>query len=288
MLPSFLIIGAMKSATTSLFRDLGYSPAVFLPEDKEPNSLTSEAVLSGEGRRAYEALFSGATAGQLCGEASTAYTKRPEIDGVAGRAHALLGPELKLIYLVRDPVERIISHHHHDVARGVASPDIDAEVRRQPRYLDISRYAYQLEPWIETFGRDHLLILRFEDFTARRREVVDEVCRFLGLQPCGHLIDAGKTFNPGDNRRPTTALWRRLVGHPLYRRGLRRLLPWQVRERLRLRLLPKAPARPPPPRPETVDWIVDELHEDMEALGHLMGSAGAAPWERWRQARSES
>lgn len=84
--PDFLIIGAMKAGTTTLYRDLVDHPNIFLPEQKEPNTL----VMYGSDMRRiiddYASLFARSPQDAICGEASTAYTKRPDNEGVAARA----------------------------------------------------------------------------------------------------------------------------------------------------------------------------------------------------------
>jgi len=117
-LPHFLIIGAMKSGTTTLYRDMLTHRRVFFSADKEPMNLVNDDVLTAEGRHAYESLFAGAGRDSVCGEASTAYTKLPVYPGVPRRALQLLGPELRLIYIMRHPIERLISHHHHQCVVG--------------------------------------------------------------------------------------------------------------------------------------------------------------------------
>ena len=110
MTPDFLIVGAMKAGTTTLYHDLSEHPDIFLPVLKEPEVLTTLERLD-EMRAYYARLFRPARPGQLKGEASTAYTKRPNNEGVAEKARALCGDGLKIIYIRRDPVERIRSQY---------------------------------------------------------------------------------------------------------------------------------------------------------------------------------
>lgn len=280
MLPSFLIIGAMKSATTSLFRDLECNPSVFFPDDKEPNAFTDDTILTPEGLQRYAALFRRARALQVCGEASTTYTKRGEYDGVPERALRVLGGDTKLVYIVRDPVDRIVSHHHHDVAYGFATNDIDYEVRTKTRYVDVSRYMWQLRTWLECFDKSRLLVIRFEDFVAARRQVVDEVSAFLGVDPGGHLIEGNTNFNPGSDQHLPFGRWRALSRSAAYRRLLRPLIPWQMRGRLRRWLLPKAPLRSRPPSPDTIRWLTDALADDVHDLSRFLGRSEPV-WPRW-------
>ena len=76
-LPGFLIIGAMKAGTTTLYHDLLTNPQVFFPLDKEPGNLASHDVLGEDGRGRYASIFKTARPDQICGEASTTYTKLP-------------------------------------------------------------------------------------------------------------------------------------------------------------------------------------------------------------------
>ena len=190
----------MKAGTTTLYRDLGTHPSVYFPLDKEPNSLCDDAVLTAAGRSAYAVHFRRARPGQICGEASTAYTKIPVYTGAAERARRLLGPGLKAIYLVRDPIARIISQHHHEltVGRLEVIPDINEAVRKMPRYLDYSRYAMQVRPWIEAFGAENVRIVVFERYVRDRRGTVAELQRFLSLAPRPDLIEAERVFNAAD------------------------------------------------------------------------------------------
>jgi len=273
-LPGFLIVGAMKAGTTTLYRDLLTNPEIHFPYHKEPHSLRDDAVLTEEGRREYARWFKDARPGQLCGEASTGYTKRPNIEGVVPRARQVLGPDLRVIYLVREPVSRIISHHYHEYILGQTTLGIDEAVRTDPRFLDYTRYAWQITPWIETFGRDQVLIRRFEDFVADRRGVVEEATKFLGLTPRPELVQIGETYNQSQGRPVSTGRVRRLRSAWIYRGLIRPMLPIGLRDRIRRALLPKAPPPPPPPGEATRVWILEQLAEDLERLGALLSASG--------------
>jgi hypothetical protein len=152
-LPDFLIIGAMKAGTTTLYHDLMRHPRIFLPEVKEPDALLSDNIFTSRNLRKYAQFFHPASLDQLCGEASTTYTKRPTFEGVADRALRLLGENLKLIYIVRNPLQRTLSHHRFLYQLGLMEKDINRVIRSDPTLIDYSRYAMQIEPWLATFGR---------------------------------------------------------------------------------------------------------------------------------------
>lgn len=273
-LPDFLIIGAMKAGTTTLYRDLLANPAVYFPAVKEPDNLLDDDVFSKTGRAAYCELFRRAKQHQICGEASTGYSKIPHHPGVPGRARALLGANLKIIYIVREPVARIVSHHYHSYSTGKFGPDINVEVRREPRLLDYTRYAMQIEPWIESFGRSNVLILMFEEFVASRRATIRQVSEFLRIPPRDEAVDENAVHNRSDGKPVPSHFWRRIRRSGIYRRFLQRCLPAALRSRLLHIVGPKAPPRPDPPSNETIEFIRESLRDDMDALSAILGRSG--------------
>ena len=278
-LPDFLIIGAMKSGTTSLYNDLRGNPRIFLPEDKEPHCLTDDAVLGEEGRSAYARFFASATSDQVCGEASTGYTKRPDIEGVADRALAVLGPDTKIIYVVRDPVERAISHHYHAFTWGEVHGDADRALRERPDFINYSRYFFQLEPWVRCFGKDNVLVIVFEEYIRDRRGTIERTSRFLGVEPSVETVNPEKVHNKGD-RRPVSKGVLRIVGRSIvYRAFIRRFLPMGVRQWIYQRFFPKGPPRPAPPNEGTIAMLREHLDPDAQRLAALLGRSGEI-WSR--------
>lgn len=273
--PDFLIIGAMKAGTTSLYQDLLTQPVIFMPSEKEPNSLVRDDALTPRGRRAYAALFNPAQPGQLCGEASTDYTKLPRFTGVPRRAREVCGGNLKLVYLVREPIARMRSHHHHCLTSGIFStPSIDEAIRVYGDLIDWSRYAMQARAWIEEFGRDNLHIIRFETFIKARRKSIAELCAFLGFDADVSKIDEAAVFNPSEGKHILTGRRSALRRTALYQRMIRPLVGEGVREQVKRLVGRKAPPRPGPPSRETVQFVVDSLRDDLEDLRGLMGLEG--------------
>jgi hypothetical protein len=128
----------------------------------------------------YERQFSGALGEQAVGEASVNYTRHPTYPGVAERVAAVL-PSVRLVYVLRHPVDRVVSHYLHDRAKGRERSPIDVAVRRDERYLAPSRYATQLEQYLRFFPAGQLLVLRSDDLLARRLETVRRVLDFIGV-----------------------------------------------------------------------------------------------------------
>jgi hypothetical protein len=271
LLPHFLIIGAMKSGTTTLYHDLLTHPRVFMPEVKEPDNLASDEVLTEPGLAAYRALFRDARPEQLCAEASTAYTKQPWITGVPERALRVLGPNVKLIYIMRDPVSRALSQYRHMLCNAAVPEDIDFAFRRQKNLVEFSRYAMQLEPWIATFGRDALKAVCFERYVADRPAGVSEVLSFLGVDPSAHNVRTDVVYHASDRRPVLCGRWKRVVQHGLYQRLVRRLLSEAARKRWKRRLLPRIDTVIRPPSMETIDLIISRVEDDQRQLTQMLG-----------------
>ena len=179
-LPNFLVIGAMKAGTTSLYHYLREHPQVFMPSVKELDYFAREPA-SGRGIDWYRRQFAPAPAeATAVGEASTLYAKHPLFPGVPERIADSI-PDAKLIYLVRDPIERIRSHYQHQVALGAERAPLDEAVFRDPIYIDTSRYAMQIDRYLEVFARDQLLVVTSERLLGEREAAVRDVYAFVGV-----------------------------------------------------------------------------------------------------------
>ncbi|MEH6683727.1 MAG: sulfotransferase domain-containing protein [Qipengyuania sp.] len=239
MTPDFLIIGAMKAGTTTLFRDLEKHPAIFVPGNKEPHTL-SRLEAQDDILAEYARLFAGATTDKIKGEASTGYTKRPDIEGVPDKAHAICGPDLKLIYLRRRPETRIVSQYRHEREHGTISEPFSEALRKYPRLIDYSRYDWQLAPWIAKFGEAAVFELDLEKYSARRAELISQVLKHIGADP-GLLgqVDLTESANRADEAKAIkNRVLRSLVYSNFYQDRLKNLIPAETRARLRRSILP--------------------------------------------------
>lgn len=270
-IPDFLVIGAMKCGTTSLYHDLRQVPGLFLAE-KELNALCQPSP-----SEVYQQAFRRARPDQLCGEVSPDYAKLPESAHVVSRARMLFaGRTPRIVYLVREPVSRTRSHHAFVSSQlgrlneGMGR-QIDQAVRDFPRLIQYSRYAWQLRPWVAAFGRESLMVVRFEDYVSHRTETLAELLGFFGINPELTLRASASVWNPTEGRPVVTPGWRRFLNRPFYRRILRPLVSAEMRERLRNWLLPRSQGRPAAPNLETVDFILSQVAADAEELRRLLG-----------------
>lgn len=275
-----LVVGAMKSGTTTLHHDLGQHPGVALAE-KEFGGLARFDVGTVEGRARYVAQWDDASPAQLRVDVSANYAMMPHVPGVPERAHVAV-PDASILYIVRNPVDRIISHHFHDYTQGVVGPDIDKVVREDRRFLDYSRYATQMHAWLALFPAQRVKVVRFESYVGNRSREFADIVRWLGL-PEGELYgELSAVLNAAGTPRARGWL-RRFASSPFYRDHLRDRLPKNARSRLAGVVLPQAPPRPPRPAPSTVDWLLEQLEGDLTALHELTN--GAVSWDLERSNR---
>ncbi|MBG84189.1 MAG: hypothetical protein CMJ40_06535 [Phycisphaerae bacterium] len=282
-LPSFLIIGAMKSGTTTLHGDLATHPSISPPDRKEPGDLNHDAVLTPEGRAAYQRNFRQCRSGQITFEASTYYTMVPEHSGSPQRALELLGQDLRLIYIVREPVSRIRSHHQHMFDGGSdIDPDINKAIRTTPELIEYTLYRQQVEPWVQVFGEDRIMVLHFESYMRNRAQMAASVQRFLGLSPRPDLVDVGSSANVSKGKLVNTRLSKSVSSSLLYRKIVRPLLPSSMRSGLRASIMKKSTTRLDPPSLGTVEYILDRTAKDTTAIARLLQPRfpeGAMPWD---------
>jgi hypothetical protein len=280
MLPNFLIIGAQKSGTTSLYRYLQAHPDVFMPRHKEPDFFVAERRWS-NGIEWYQSLFADVGDALAIGEASTSYTMHPHYGGVPGRIAAPL-PDVRLIYLLRDPIERARSDDLHDryppdsQSWDYIQPErrpIERALFENPLYLDTSRYAMQIEQYLEVVPRDRILLLTTEDLATARTRTVHRAFEFLGLDPAKGPAD----FDEEHNR--TTDLRVRRAGARAARRipGVGRvvgILPRRIRTSLAYRPVDTSAGEL---SPELRERLADALRDDVRRLRGLMDE----PFDGW-------
>ena len=236
VLPDYIIIGAQKCGTSSLYRYLNEHPAIAPAAGKEVHYFDWHY---SRGTSWYRAHFPTVAARELfrvrtgrrlvTGEASPYYLFHPH---APGRIKTLL-PAVKLIALLRDPVERALSAYHHQVRAGTETlpfaeamdqeparlaPEIErlsrdetykSAAHRRFSYLARGLYADQLDAWFRVFPRDQLLVIRSEDFFEQPAATVAQVLQFVGLPPARSF--GFRRFNVGDYEGMDPAIKARLT-----------------------------------------------------------------------------
>jgi hypothetical protein len=285
--PNLLVVGALKCGTTSLHSYLGLHPDVHMAEDKELDFFVSPDdcdVPQGNWERGldwYTQRFSPES--RVRGETSHNYTAWPLARGVPERAAETL-PDAKLIYIVRDPIDRIVSHYMERRFTGLEARPLDVVLReaaKDPRntYVCRSSYCLQLEQWLKRYPEEHVLVLTLEELRDERLETLQRVFRFLGVDDSFRLPGSVPVANPSAMRREprgiTRGVERRRGARSLRMRVERppRLLPAPARHALRSawqHLLMRRTA-PPEMSEEARNGIAEVLREDVERLRALTG-----------------
>ena len=202
-LPDFLGLGTQKGGTTSLHKWLSTHQQVFLPACKEVHYFDQQPE---QPTSWYAQHFQNAQPEQVCGEITPFYLFHPD---VPTRIHAVL-PKVRMIVLLRDPVERTLSQVFHARKRGFESlmPEeaLAAEASRlqsgnpeslqKHSYVSRSRYLEQLNRYETLFGQDQLLILQSEQLFSEPEKLWVQLLHFLQLE----IIPLTKEF-PQANRR---------------------------------------------------------------------------------------
>jgi len=274
-LPTFLIIGAMKGGTTSLHHYLRQHPDVYMPERKElkffVDRYAGDAPVKflgpcnwGLGLEWYRQWFRDAEDARAVGEASPNYTKWPDYPDVPERIAATI-PDARLIYIVRHPIDRMRSHYLHDVAKGRQPLPIDRALLEDTRYLHASRYATQIQRYLEWFDADQLLVITSDDLRHHRERTVARALRFIGvddsLMPENLDVEAWVT---GSRRVQTGVTWR------VRRLGIVPHLPAAVRAAGKRALTRRAPDAVEP-SPEVRARLADALSDEVTRLRPYLG-----------------
>jgi len=232
-LPDFLIIGIMKSGSTTLYRWLGLHPEVWLPRTKEPEFFSDDEKWQ-RGVEWYSELFAPAPRGTIVGEASMSYTKPGTFDVAAARISETVSGA-RLIAIVRDPVARMRSHYRHEIQKGRERRSLlDALRSPQSVYVAQSCYHRVLTPYLRRVADGSLHLLRLEDLAGGDDEAWHAVLDYLGLRRIPRPREA---FNVTEEKPRHSRLlriladrgWTRHVDRvpPSVRRAMRR---WFVTE----------------------------------------------------------
>ena len=270
-LPNLVVIGAMKCGTTSLHLLLDQHPDITMSRRKEISFFSRQD--DDRGVPWYMSHFNGATA--IRGESSPSYTKYPQRDGVPARMHALL-PDAKLIYILRDPIERTVSHYLHDYLRGREQRPLGEALRSfaDNPYVSPSRYHMQLERYLQYYARSQILILATEDLRDEAHLTLERVVDFLGVAP--YRFDVFTEANVAEHRGRSNRLGRMLESPRAKRLGRRLPRPAvELAKFVNARLSKKVPR--PALDDETRQALTAFLRED---VGRLRAATGMA-FDKW-------
>lgn len=231
-LPNLVVIGAMKCGTTALHRLLDKHPQIAMSSPKELNfffgptdaphverppgmSPTRADQLRwtrGNWHRGIEWYAQHFPPAAVRGDSSPGYTS-PDHPEVAARMAAAL-PAARLVYLVRDPIERALSQYRHHVAEGTERRPVgEALLDPRSQYIARGMYFERLRPFLEHYDRASITVVSQERLRARPGQTLRSLHRLLGLRRDEHGGDDPQRVD--EWRRPLT-----LRGHAELNEGL--------------------------------------------------------------------
>src|SRR3954449_9120096 len=177
-MPNLIIIGGLKCGTTSIHHYLGLHPEIQMSKPKELNFFVEE--LNWDlGLDWYASRFDSGF--KVRGESSPHYTNLPRFQGCAERIREHC-PDARLLYMVRDPIKRILSHWVHATGAGYESREMTPTLSMpDTQYMNRSKYWMQLQPYLELFDREQIEIIAQEELQAEREETMRKAFRFAGV-----------------------------------------------------------------------------------------------------------
>lgn len=292
----FLVIGAQKSGTTTLFKYMHHHPQLYLPAQKETNFFAIEDGPS-KGLPWYlQTYFAGADERKRWGEVCPSYmgySVAPE------RIHAMC-PDAKLVAILRNPVDRAYSHYRMAVRRGMESRTFRQTVEDlrgrhggppetkvwddAPFVLEFSRYGRSLERYLRHFHREQMLILFQEDLASRPEALLATLLSFLEVDAGYKPPNLGREYHVGgEERLPWLDDWVRR------RRILKRVVKGALGSqanvqaaRFWFKQFNIKPVRDVGPSPEDRELLREVLGEDVALLKRLFSLQ--PPWPEFEGA----
>jgi Sulfotransferase family len=280
-LPDFLIVGAPKSGTTSLYRYLSAHPELYLSPVKEPRYFAfpdtpPRFVGPGSGdlnreiiwrRGEYERLFAGREPHQrMAGEASATYLWAP---GTAERIASAI-PDVRIVAILRQPADRAFSHfchnrrlHREPLARFEDALAAEPERRRRGwsfnlLYTDRGRYGTQLTEYHRALDPAQVLVLLYDDLVSDASRTTKRVCAHLGVSDDVEL-DTSRRYNVAHGRPRSIRLHRLLTGRTRTNLALRRVLPRTAYNLIASRNIAPLPTFGPAERDRLTESFADDL-----------------------------
>jgi hypothetical protein len=287
-LPNLIVIGAMKSGTSSLHYYLGRHPEVQMSQPKELHFFVDAscfdpdryllakgetAPLRGDGNWHrgvdwYKRHFDPDSS--VRGESTVAYSF-PWYPGTPQRMAQVL-PEARLLFIVRNPIERMISHYHAYQQAGREHRDID-EVLRAPnsQYLAASRYRTILDGFIGEFERKQLMVVRQDHLMVRRRDTLKSIFGFLGVEPSYWSEEMNVIRNQFESKGWALRAAERFARAP-FARPVAQRIPAAVKARVESAL---TTSRPESERAILTDatrsWLLGHLEPEIRGIEELTG-----------------
>ena len=253
--PNLLLIGFPRCGTTALAYTLSKHPDIFVCEPKEPHFLAfngTQLKISGPGKEAFstdrvykqeqwQTLFSKKDDRYLL-DASVTTVSYPESS--TKNIEMFCDPDVRLIVMLRDPVERAHSSYLYNLARGWNAGSFEEGLEKETQRIKdgwqhlwffkwLSDYEPRMQPFETRFGRSNICYLSTEEFKKNPQRVANKICRFLNIE--NMKIDSSERVNAGGKPRSRafTSLTRIIRGYPVLHGVVKKITSQRLRERVR-------------------------------------------------------
>lgn len=251
-LPNFIVIGPGKTGTTWLYNQLGEHPQVFLARNTKETVFFTEFYT--RGLEWYEKFFAGSSGAIAAGEVSNTYFFSPEAPARIAR-HL---PHAKLIVLLRNPVERVLSQYLFRRRNGHIRGSLEDTIARDPALLAQNFYDEHLTRYLSYFPRDQIFVALFDDVRDDPGNLLLRIWAFLGVDPPSSQPSAGPVLRASAPRHAASFHALKKFAVWLRRNDFHRLLQWGKRNRALAWLLTRPIEDEDRPKigPQTLDRLV--------------------------------
>jgi len=282
--PNFILGGAGKSGTTTLYVNLRSMPDIFMP-DKEPNffnlnleSLSSE--IYDQVEKKYLKNFEKVKNEKIIGEASGYIQARFAAKNIREKS-----PNAKILFTLRDPVERAFSHYAQHIRKKSHASFYD-EIQKELKYgqnpqdwgirLDIGMYYQNLKRFLDIFPQEQIKIIIFEEWIKDPKMAIEEIRKFLGLPPLinNFTLETANVF-----RQPKGETSKKIVESEITKKISRAIMPRSMRVSLRNKLLMTTKNKGSMTEKER-KILINYYQEDVKNLQSILGKK--LPWKNFQ------
>jgi len=264
--PDFIIIGAMKCATSTLHEQLALVKGVSMSSPKEPNFFSDDGQYE-KGFEWYDQIFNDDGA-SILGESSTHYTKFPIYPKTIDRMLEAGLTDTKFIYIIRHPIDRLISHYIHEWSQGVIKADIDSAVERHSELISYSLYHYQINHYLSNYSSNQIMLVFYDSLISRPQFEFERISDFIGIKDTVEWDFTMEKKNVSSKRIKRFPLDEFLVNSNFATAIRRACVPIGVRDWMKSRLTMN---RRPALSEATSVLVTKKFDEDLNQLGALFG-----------------
>ncbi len=280
MLPNFIIVGAPKAGTTSLYHYLSEHPQIFMSTPKEVNYFSKEEI-EGQGLYykdfkandfvEYESLFTGVSDERAIGEGSVSYLFYPETPKKIKKAL----PNVKIIILLREPVSRGFSHYLMDYRLGLVDASFEEIVFKRcthktshlyfQQYVELGLYFEQVKRYLSTFGNNKVKIYLQDDLRQDPKKMFNDLFEFLEID---NVIIPNIDRQHNVFSMPRNGLIHSLYASPIIRSTISRIFPEVAKEKIRDVFFERK--KKPELEKKSRQHLIDYFQKDIQQLERLI------------------